>query len=99
MKCPYQKNTRGEFLECTIQCPACKYEVEEREELCGKKHYYQSVEDAIECGMMWRSKRLCYTIVGCKFVDNLIKPTDQNITNVKNVQEVNTSVMIKKSVF
>lgn len=99
MKCPYQKNADGEFLECKIDCPACKYEVEEYETTEGKKYPYQSDEQAIERGTMWRVKRKSYKIIGCKFVDDLVKPTDQSITNVNNVQKTSTSVTIRKSIF
>lgn len=100
MKCPYQKNANGEFLECSTDCPACKYEVEEYTAIEGRKHPYQSDENAIERGTMWRVTKKRYKILGCKYVDNLIKPTDQSIANVKNVQETNTRVtMINKSVF
>lgn len=99
MKCPYQKNTDGEFLECKIDCPACKYEVEEYTTTDGRKYPYQSDEQAIERGTMWRVKRKRYTIIWCKFVDDLVKPTDQSITNVNNVQKTSTSVTIRKSIF
>ena len=99
MKCPYQKNAKGYFLECTTDCPACKYEVEEYEITEGRKLPYESEEHAIKGGNMWRAKRKRYTIIGCKFADNLVKPTDQSITNVNNVQETSTSVTIRKSIF
>lgn len=99
MKCPYQKNADGEFLECNTDCPACKYEVEEYTTTEGRKYPYQTNEEAIERGTMWRVKRKRYTIIGCKFVDDLVKPTDQSITNVNNVQKTNTSVTIRKSIF
>ena len=99
MKCPYQKNADGEFSECKTDCPACKYEVEEYITTEGRKYPYQSDEQAIENGTMWRVRRERYTIIGCKFVDNLVKPTDQSITNVNNVQKSSTSVTIHKSIF
>lgn len=97
MKCPYQKNADGEFIECKTDCPACKYEVEEYETTEGRKYPYQSEETAIKNGTMWRTTRKRYTILGCKFVDNFVKPTDQSITNV--VQKSSTSVTISKSIF
>ena len=99
MKCPYQKNADGEFLGCNTECPACKYKVEEYEITKGRKYPYESEETAIKNGTMWQEKRKRYTILGCKFVDNLIKPTDQSITNVNNVQKSSTSVTIRKSIF
>lgn len=99
MKCPYQKNDKGEFLECKTDCPACIYETEEYETTEGRAHPYQSNESAIKAGTMWQVKRKRYTIIGCKFVDNLVKPTDQSITNVNNVQETSTSVTFHKSIF
>lgn len=99
MKCPYQKNSDGKFLECTTDCPACNYVVKEYETTEGRKLPYESEEHAIKEGTMWRVKRKHYTIIGCKFVDNLVKPTDQSITNVDNVQKTSTSVTINKSIF
>ena len=99
MKCPYQKNADGEFLECKIDCPACIYEVEEYITTQGRKCSYESEETAIKNGRMWQVKRKRYTILGCKFVDNFVKPTDQSITNVNNVQESSTSVTFRKSIF
>lgn len=99
MKCPYQKTSDGTFAECTVDCPACKYEVEEYESTEGRKYPYQSVEQAIERGTMWRVKRKAYNITGCKYVDNMVKPTDSNITNIENVHKSSTSVTINKSIF
>lgn len=99
MKCPYQKDVNGLFAECTIDCPACIYETEEYTTIKGRKYPYQSNEEAIEIGTMWRSKCERHKIVGCKFVNDLIKPTDQSITNIKNVQETNTRVVVNKSIF
>lgn len=99
MKCPYQKNTDGMFAECTEDCPACIYETEEYEKLSERKHPYESDEQAIKNGTMWRSMRHRYRIVGCKFVNDLVKPTDQNIMNVKNIQETNTRIVVNKSIF
>lgn len=99
MKCPYQKTSDGTFAECTVDCPACKYEVEEYETLKGRKLPYESNEQAIKSGTMWRVKNKSYNITGCKFVDNMVKPTDSNITNVKNVHETKTSVTVNKSIF
>ena len=98
MKCPYQTTNNGLFAECTVDCPACTYEVEEYKELDGKWGSY-SRDYAIQHGLAWWVTKKRYTIVGCKYVDNLIKPTDQSITNIKNVQETNTRVMINKSIF
>ena len=92
MKCPYQKNIDGSFAECTTECPACIYEVKEYTSIEGKKHSYQSYENAIECGMMWREKHEDKVITGCKFVDNLVKPTDQSITNIKNIHNTSTRI-------
>lgn len=99
MKCPYQKTSDGTFAECTVDCPACKYEVEEYETTEGRKHPHWSDEKAIEEGTMWRVKRKAYNITGCKYVDNMVKPTDSNITNIENVHKSSTSVTINKSIF
>ena len=99
MKCPYQKTADGMFAECTIDCPACIYETEEYTVTEGRKLPYESEEQAIKSGSMWKARRTHYEIIGCKFVNNLTKPTDQSITNVKNVQETNTSVTVNKSLF
>ena len=33
------------------------------------------------------------------FADNMVKPTDSNITNIENVYKSSTSVTINKSIF
>ena len=99
MKCPYQKTSDGTFAECTVDCPACKYEIEEYETTEGIRLPYESIEHAIESRSMWRVKRKAYNITGCKYVDNMVKPTDSNIINVKNVHKTKTSVTVNKSIF
>ena len=98
MKCPYQKDDTGMFMECTTECPACRYEIHEYETVDGRKPSYWSVEKAIEEGTMWRTKRSREVIIGCKFADELVKPTDQNITKVNNVHKTSTT-LIKNSIF
>ena len=99
MKCPYQKDSNGMFTDCTVDCPACKYETREYTKVVGRKPAYMDTDAAIERGLQWRENITDYHITGCKFVDNLVKPTDQNVVNVNNTQKVNTKITTYSSIF
>lgn len=99
MKCPYQKDSNGMFADCTVDCPACEYETREFTKLVGRKPAYMDTDTAIEKGFQSRVNMVDYHITGCKFVNNLVKPTDQNITNVNNTQKVNTKITTYRSIF
>lgn len=99
MKCPYQKNSSGMFADCTVDCPACKYETREHTKIVGDKPAYMDEDTAIKKGFQSRVRMFDYRITGCKFVDNLVKPTDQNIVNVDNTQKVNTKITTYSSIF
>ncbi len=98
MKCPYQKDSDGNFANCTTDCPACEYEIEKYKTLKGNKYPWQSKEKAIEEGTMWETTHERYIIKGCKYLDALVRPTNSNITKVNNVQKTNVAV-VKNSIF
>lgn len=96
MKCPYQKGSDGKFLECTTDCPACIYEEEEYKEYEKPPLYLtRSERESYDC---FRTK-IRNVIKGCKFVDNLISPTESSITNMSVHNSQRTTNTTFNSIF